>query len=111
MTRPRTALLSLALLGGCASQPPLQQAAAVDLDRYMGTWYVIAHVPYFAERGDVATADEYRRRPDGTMAVTYHTARASTPRKRPGPARRGCRFRPIRRTGKCSWSGRSAPTT
>lgn len=72
MTRPRTALLSLALLGGCASQPPLQQAAAVDLDRYMGTWYVIAHVPYFAERGDVATADEYRRRPDGTMAVTYH---------------------------------------
>lgn len=72
MKRRLTALLSVALLGGCAGQPPLRQAKSVDLDRYMGTWYVIAHVPYFAERGDVATADEYRRRGDGGIAVTYH---------------------------------------
>ena len=65
-------LLGIALLGGCASQPPLREAKSVDLQRYMGTWYVIAHVPYFAERGDVATADEYHLKPDGTIAVTYH---------------------------------------
>lgn len=66
------ALLAAALLGGCASQPPLRQAKHVDLARYMGTWYVIGHVPYFAEKGDVATADEYRLKPDGGIAVTYH---------------------------------------
>jgi apolipoprotein D and lipocalin family protein len=74
--KPRfTALLTLlvvAMLGGCASQPPLRQAKDVDLARYMGTWYVIGHVPYFAEKGDVATADEYRLKPDGDIAVTYH---------------------------------------
>lgn len=66
------ALLSVAILGGCASQPPLREAKHVDLARYMGTWYVIGHVPYFAEKGDVASADEYTLKPDGTIAVTYH---------------------------------------
>jgi apolipoprotein D and lipocalin family protein len=27
----------------------------VDLDRYSGRWYVIANIPYFAERGKVAS--------------------------------------------------------
>lgn len=72
-TRLLLLLVALALLGGCASAPaPLRQASQVDLSRYMGTWYVIGHIPYFAERGDVATADEYRLKPDGTIAVTYH---------------------------------------
>ena len=65
-------LTGLVLLVGCASHPPLRQAKNVELGRYMGTWYVIGHVPYFAERGDVASADEYRRNPDGGIAVTYH---------------------------------------
>lgn len=65
-------LTGLVLLVGCASHPPLRQAKNVELGRYMGTWYVIGHVPYFAERGDVASADEYRRKPDGGIAVTYH---------------------------------------
>lgn len=70
------ALLGVGMLAGCASQPPLREAKNVDLDRYMGTWYVIGHVPYFAENGDVASADEYRRKPDGGIAVTYHYRKA-----------------------------------
>lgn len=64
--------VALALLAGCASQPPLKTAAHVDLDRYMGTWYVIGAIPNVFERGKVATADEYQRRPDGRIGITYH---------------------------------------
>ncbi|MFN8901934.1 MAG: lipocalin family protein [Lysobacteraceae bacterium] len=39
----------------------------MDLPRFMGTWYVIAHVPYFFEEGKVATRDEYRLRADGRI--------------------------------------------
>jgi len=46
-------------------QPP------IDLQRFMGRWYVIAHVPYFAERGHVASSDEYTLKEDGKIAVRY----------------------------------------
>jgi apolipoprotein D and lipocalin family protein len=39
----------------------------VDLDRYQGRWYVVAHVPYLLEHGKVASYDEYARRPDGKL--------------------------------------------
>jgi apolipoprotein D and lipocalin family protein len=48
-------------LTGCVSvpmspdAPPKELAANVDLDRYMGKWYIIANVPYFAEKGKVAS--------------------------------------------------------
>ncbi|MBK6728370.1 MAG: lipocalin family protein [Xanthomonadales bacterium] len=61
-------LLAILLLVGCAGhaareRPPLVAAPSVDLPRFMGTWYVIAHVPYSFEEGKVATRDEYRLRP------------------------------------------------
>ena len=66
------ALMMVMLLAACASpgareRPPLEPAPSVDLPRFMGTWYVIAHVPYFFEKGKVATRDEYRLRPDGRI--------------------------------------------
>jgi len=45
--------------------------AHVDLPRYMGEWYVIANVPYFLEKGKVASSDIYRMRPDGKMDNIY----------------------------------------
>ncbi|MBO9829347.1 lipocalin family protein [Xanthomonas sp. A2111] len=47
------------------AQPP------IDLQRFMGRWYVIAHIPYFAERGHVASSDEYTLKEDGKIAVRY----------------------------------------
>ena len=41
--------------------------ASIDLERFMGTWYVVAHVPYFLENGKVATRDVYRLRADGRI--------------------------------------------
>ncbi|MGQ0800561.1 MAG: lipocalin family protein [Pseudomarimonas sp.] len=66
------ALLGAAMLAACAGsadrqRPLLEAAPSVDLSRFMGTWYVIANVPYFFENGKVATRDEYRLRPDGRI--------------------------------------------
>ena len=49
---PFAALVALAL---CACRqddnPPLALAQDVDLQRFMGDWYVIAHIPTFIEKG------------------------------------------------------------
>jgi len=61
-------------LAGCAvfsNDPPLDTVEAVDLDRYMGQWYVIANIPYFGERGNVAGQAIYRQRDDGRMDDIY----------------------------------------
>lgn len=49
----------------------LRSNASIDLPRYMGTWYVIANIPYFAERGNVASRDVYQLDSDGNVATTY----------------------------------------
>ncbi len=79
MPRPRIAIALLAALGlavfvACSSTPMSARtvnAPAIDLPRFMGRWHVIAHVPYFAERGHVASVDEYTLRPDGRIGVHY----------------------------------------
>lgn len=78
MARPRILRLPLiglllALLAACASQPvgDARSQSDVDLERFMGTWYVIAHIPYFAERGHVASRQEYTLRGDGRIAARY----------------------------------------
>jgi len=51
--------------------PPLTSTAKIDLKRYMGAWYVIANIPYFAERGKVATRDVYSLDADGNVDTAY----------------------------------------
>jgi apolipoprotein D and lipocalin family protein len=48
----------------------LTTTAKVDLKRYMGAWNVIANVPYFAEKGKVATRDVYTLTADGNVDTT-----------------------------------------
>lgn len=63
-----------AMATACATPgntPPVAAAGAIDLPRFMGRWHVIAHVPYFGERGHVASSDTYTLRPDGGIAVRY----------------------------------------
>ncbi|MEO8802741.1 MAG: lipocalin family protein [Rudaea sp.] len=56
----------------------LRSNASIDLPRYMGTWYVIANIPYFAERGNVASRDVYRLDSDGNVATTYFYRKSFT---------------------------------
>jgi len=66
--RPLLLVGVLALpLSAMAKQPPMQTVANVDIPRYMGDWYVIAHLPIFLEKGKVGTIDRYVLRPDGKI--------------------------------------------
>lgn len=67
-------IAALALtLAACQTPPETPRMTAdattapVDLERFMGTWYVVANVPYFFENGKLATRDVYRQRPDGRI--------------------------------------------
>ncbi len=74
LARGAAALIVLCALlaGGCATgpaKPPLQTVRALDLDRYLGTWYEIASYPNRFQRGCVATRATYSRLPDGAIRV------------------------------------------
>jgi apolipoprotein D and lipocalin family protein len=43
----------------------------VDLPRYMGKWYVIANIPYFAEKGFVGSYAEWHLRDDGKIDDSF----------------------------------------
>lgn len=46
---------------------PMLAVPYLDLNRFMGRWYMIANIPYFAEAGNKAPHVDYSLRPDGTI--------------------------------------------
>jgi apolipoprotein D and lipocalin family protein len=68
-------LLAMAalLLAGCraSAHPPLALAGDVDLERFMGDWYVIANIPTAIEKGAHNAVESYRLEADGTIATTF----------------------------------------
>jgi apolipoprotein D and lipocalin family protein len=73
MIRPlRLALAPLTLmLAACSSTPAIPVAERVDLERFMGDWYVIANIPTFAEKGAHNAVESYRLDEDGSIATTF----------------------------------------
>jgi apolipoprotein D and lipocalin family protein len=70
----RPLALLAALLAGCqsvSSLPPLRLADKVDLERFMGDWYVIANIPTFIEKGAHNAVESYRLAEDGTIETTF----------------------------------------
>lgn len=64
------AVLAL-LLAGCQSAPTIPTVQKVNLQRFMGDWYVIAHLPTFVEKGAYNAKESYKLREDGTIATTF----------------------------------------
>lgn len=52
-------------------KPSIPTAAPVDVYRFMGDWYVIAHIPSFPERDAYAAVESYSRLPDGRIQTTF----------------------------------------
>jgi len=103
MPRPKplaTGILAL-IISACSTSglPPLAGTdQTVDLERFMGPWYVIAFIPIdipflpmFSEKGAHNGIESYRLTDDGTIETTYTfrqdsfdgPERVMTPRARP----------------------------
>jgi len=66
--------LVVATTAACRSgnvKPSIPTAAPVDVDRFMGDWYVIAHIPSFPEREAYKAVESYARMPDGRIQTTF----------------------------------------
>ena len=61
----------LLTLAACSSPPPIRTANAVDLERFMGDWYVIANIPTFIETNAYNAVESYRLAEDGTVPTTF----------------------------------------
>ncbi len=65
-------VLVLAMLtSACTSIEPLETVEHVDLDRFMGEWYVIASIPTFIETDAYNAIETYRLDDDGTVDTVF----------------------------------------
>ena len=73
MTAKTIFLCSLLSLTACSHQDmkPIHTVDHVDLDRFMGDWYVIASIPTFIETGAHNAVESYAMNEDGTIATTF----------------------------------------
>ena len=67
------ATLSAVSISGCAgnSLPPVETVESVDIERFMGDWYVIASIPTFIETEAYNAVENYQLDEDGTIATTF----------------------------------------
>lgn len=66
-------IMALTFLGisGCASHPPLATTDYVDLDRFMGSWYVQGYTPILVDKEAHNAVEHYYPAQDGTIRTTY----------------------------------------
>lgn len=68
------ALLSPLVGTGCATQPEresIRNQSYVDIERFMGDWYVIASIPTFLEKNAYNAMESYELDDDGTIKTTF----------------------------------------
>ncbi|MDH3451832.1 MAG: lipocalin family protein [Gammaproteobacteria bacterium] len=65
------AIIGISMLSACTSAPPIRTVDHVDLERFMGDWYVIANIPTFVEEGAHNAVESYSLQDDGTIATTF----------------------------------------
>ena len=60
------------VLSACASRgPEMKTVEYVDLERFMGSWYVIANIPTFLEKGAHNAVETYELDDDGSIKTTF----------------------------------------
>lgn len=56
---------------GCKTRPAIETVTAVDLNRFMGDWYVIASIPTIFEKEVYNGVESYQLAEDGTINTTF----------------------------------------
>jgi apolipoprotein D and lipocalin family protein len=71
--RTLTLLLLTLMTYGCSTtaHKPLPPVDYVDLERFMGDWYVIANITTFIEKGAHNALEQYELAEDGTILTTF----------------------------------------
>ena len=58
-------------LYGCSHHAPMPTVDYVDIDRFMGDWYVVANIPTFLEKDAHNAVESYAKNEDGSIATTF----------------------------------------
>lgn len=74
-SRLLAAILVSGLLSACGGDKPLATVDQVDLQRYAGTWYEIARLPQWFQRGCYDSTATYSANDDGTIKVVNRCQR------------------------------------
>ena len=61
----------LSVISGCSNQHSMTPVDYVDLERFMGDWYVIANIPTYFEKNAYNPLESYRLDEDGSIATTF----------------------------------------
>jgi apolipoprotein D and lipocalin family protein len=64
-------ILPAAALTACSATSPVRTVQHVDIDRFMGDWYVIANIPTFIEEQAYNPLENYRKINDREIATTF----------------------------------------
>lgn len=67
----RMSLIAVFGLTSCAAESQLPTVDYVDIERFMGDWYVIANIPTFLEKDAHNAVETYRLADDGTIETTF----------------------------------------
>jgi apolipoprotein D and lipocalin family protein len=71
-------LVPVMSLAACsATLPPVRSVAHVDLDRFMGDWFVIASIPTFIEQDAYNAVESYTRSGNRQVATTFRFNKGS----------------------------------
>lgn len=72
MTDYKIFLIIITFITGCSmQQTKVPVVDHVDIDKFMGDWYVIAHIPTFIEKIAYNAVETYALNADGTIATTF----------------------------------------
>ena len=64
-------LIIVFTISACTTGPPIHTVDAVDIEKFMGDWYVIASIPTFIEKEAYNAIESYRLAEDGTIETTF----------------------------------------
>ena len=84
-----TGLISsvVAVLTGCETTSDIAAVKPFEPDRYMGTWYEIARLPQYFERGLDEVKAQYTLNDDGTIEVVNSGVKDGKPKSITGKAK------------------------
>lgn len=63
--------LLICLFTACSTKPEIRLAQDVNLERFMGSWKVIAHTPTFMDEEAYNAVESYSLADDGSIETTY----------------------------------------